>query len=144
MRDDFMTQTNVADTVFNRAQHMETTFAVLGKRYTSPTFIIADRQPPEPMHSVLQLDTQAFDNHTEAMSNHINEGTSTDPTIKEHAKMIKEPVGYRGQIDCNPCKPYGSLRKLINSRWLNSLGGVLSVGRRRRLAEACAHLLNNP
>jgi len=56
------------------------------------------------------------------MCSHINVGTGTDLTIKELAETIKAVVGYQGEITCDPTKPDGSPRKLMDSRRLNSLG----------------------
>ena len=53
---------------------------------------------------------------------HINVGSGTELTIKELAENIKQVVGFKGQIKFDPNKPDGSLRKLLNSDRVNSLG----------------------
>lgn len=52
----------------------------------------------------------------------INIGTGEDCTIKELAEMIKEIVGYEGEIYWNTSKPDGTPRKLLDVSKLNKLG----------------------
>ena len=56
------------------------------------------------------------------MSSHINVGSGTDLTIKEIALTIKEVVGFKGEIDFDPRKPDGVLRKFLDSELINNLG----------------------
>ena len=53
---------------------------------------------------------------------HINVGSGSELTIKELAENIKQVVGFKGQIKFDPNKPDSSLRKLLNSDRVNSLG----------------------
>ena len=55
-------------------------------------------------------------------NSHINIGSGEEVTIKELALIIKNVVGYSGEIDFNLSKPDGTLRKLIDSHRLNNLG----------------------
>ncbi len=55
-------------------------------------------------------------------SEFINIGTGEDCTIKELAEMIKEIVGYEGEIFWNTDKPDGTPRKLLDVSRLNKLG----------------------
>ena len=52
----------------------------------------------------------------------INIGTGEDMTIKELANMIKEIVGYKGEIEWDTTKPDGTPRKLLNVDKLHNLG----------------------
>lgn len=52
----------------------------------------------------------------------INVGIGADISIKELAEMIKEIVGYRGQINWNTSKPDGTPRKLLDVTRLHNLG----------------------
>jgi GDP-L-fucose synthase len=52
----------------------------------------------------------------------INIGTGEDCTIKELAEMIKEIVGYKGEIYWNTKKPDGIPRKLLDVSKLKKLG----------------------
>jgi len=52
----------------------------------------------------------------------INIGSGTDLSIKELVEMIKNIVGYTGEIVWDPSKPNGTPRKLLNIEKLTSLG----------------------
>ena len=71
---------------------------------------------------VMNLPKATYDQHTEPMCSHINVGSGSDITIKELAETIKEVVGYTGQLNYDLSKPNGSLKKLMDSKRLNSLG----------------------
>ncbi|MBU2524836.1 GDP-L-fucose synthase, partial [Patescibacteria group bacterium] len=53
---------------------------------------------------------------------HLNIGTGVDLTIKELAEMIKEIVGFKGEIAYDKTKPDGTPRKLLNVTCINNLG----------------------
>jgi len=52
----------------------------------------------------------------------INVGRSSDITIKELVETIKDVVGYEGEIVWDVSKPDGTMRKLMDSSRINSLG----------------------
>jgi GDP-L-fucose synthase len=52
----------------------------------------------------------------------INVGSGTDLTIAELANLIREVVGYAGEIRWDRSKPDGTPRKLMDSSRLNALG----------------------
>lgn len=54
--------------------------------------------------------------------NHINIGYGSDITIFELAKMIKEVVGFKGEIIFDKTKPDGTHRKLLDNSIINQLG----------------------
>lgn len=53
---------------------------------------------------------------------HVNVGTGEDVTIGELALIVKEVVGYEGQIVNDLTKPDGTPRKLLNVDLLHSTG----------------------
>ena len=53
---------------------------------------------------------------------HINVGTGKELTIAQVANLIKETVGYAGEIRWDASKPDGTMRKLIDVSKLNKLG----------------------
>lgn len=57
-----------------------------------------------------------------ADSDIVNIGTGEDVSIKELAEMIKEAVGFGGEIINDTTKPDGTPRKLLNVSKLHSLG----------------------
>jgi GDP-L-fucose synthase len=53
---------------------------------------------------------------------HLNIGTGIDLTIKKLAEIIKDTIGYKGEIDFETDKPDGHRRKLLNVTRLRNLG----------------------
>ena len=58
----------------------------------------------------------------EIKNTHINIGVGKDISIKELAELIKEIVGFSGEIFWNSDKPDGTPRKLLDVSKLNSYG----------------------
>ena len=52
----------------------------------------------------------------------VNVGTGVDVTIKELAEMIREIVGYEGEIRWDTSKPDGTPRKLMDTKLLSKIG----------------------
>ena len=52
----------------------------------------------------------------------LNLGSGNDLTIAELANLIKEVVGFEGEIALDNTKPDGTMRKLMDSARLNQLG----------------------
>ncbi|MEO1941193.1 MAG: GDP-L-fucose synthase [Candidatus Thioglobus sp.] len=52
----------------------------------------------------------------------LNLGSGNDLTIAELANLIKEVVGFEGEIVLDSTKPDGTMRKLMDSARLNQLG----------------------
>jgi GDP-L-fucose synthase len=53
---------------------------------------------------------------------HLNIGTGTDLTILETATMIKEVVGFHGEIELDDSKPDGTMQKLLDVSRIHGLG----------------------
>jgi GDP-L-fucose synthase len=53
---------------------------------------------------------------------HINIGTGKDLTIRELAELIKNTVGFKGQLNWDSSKPDGTYRKLLDVSKINSFG----------------------
>ena len=53
---------------------------------------------------------------------HINCGAGTDVTISELARLVKEAVGFEGEIVMDATKPEGTPRKLMDSSRIRALG----------------------
>jgi GDP-L-fucose synthase len=56
------------------------------------------------------------------MCSHINVGSKQEIAIKDLAELIKEVVGFQGQITFDPDKPDGMPRKLLNSEKIHHFG----------------------
>jgi len=53
---------------------------------------------------------------------YVNIGTGEDVSIRELAFMIKDILGYKGEITFNPNQPDGTLRKLLDVSRIHALG----------------------
>jgi GDP-L-fucose synthase len=60
----------------------------------------------------------------------VNIGCGEDLSIKALAEMVKEIVGYTGEIVWNTSKPDGTPRKLMSVEKLKSLGWTAKIGLR--------------
>ena len=58
---------------------------------------------------------------------HVNIGTGSDLSIKDLALMIKNIVGFKGDIQHDLSKPDGTPRKLMDVGFLHSLGWKHSI-----------------
>ncbi|HCY41908.1 MAG TPA: hypothetical protein DHV48_11225, partial [Prolixibacteraceae bacterium] len=58
----------------------------------------------------------------EIRNTHINIGTGIEITIRDLANLIKEKIGFRGELVFNTSKPDGTMRKLTNPSKLHALG----------------------
>lgn len=63
----------------------------------------------------------------EIRNTHINIGTGIELTIKELALLIKEIVGFDGELKFNTSKPDGTMRKLTDVSKLRRLGWCHTV-----------------
>ena len=65
----------------------------------------------------------------------INVGSGREVTILELARQVAETVGYKGELSLDPSKPDGTLRKVMDSSRIQSLGWkprtTLSLGLKR-------------
>lgn len=58
----------------------------------------------------------------------VNIGTGEDITIKDLALLIKEIVGFEGELKFDSTKPDGTPRKLLDVSGMNSLGWKYHIG----------------
>ena len=61
-------------------------------------------------------------NQKEIRNTQINIGTGVDVSIKELARIIKDIVGFEGELYFNDTKPDGTMIKLTDTSKLNALG----------------------
>ncbi len=73
----------------------------------------------------------------------VNIGVGDDLPIKELAEMIKETVGFTGEIQFDTSKPDGTPRKLVDVTKLNSLGWKATTSLEEGLKKAYQWFLDN-
>ncbi len=66
--------------------------------------------------------TDLITEEKEIRNTHINIGVGVDQSIKELAELVKEVVGFTGQLKWDITKPDGTFQKLLNVSKLNQLG----------------------
>jgi GDP-L-fucose synthase len=71
---------------------------------------------------------------------HVNVGTGEDISIKELATLVKELVGFQGELVFNTEKPDGTPRKLLDVSKLNGLGWKHRIDLRSGIESVMAEL----
>ncbi len=92
---------------------------------------------------VFDLDRATYDAHTDPMLSHLNVGSGTDISIGELAAMVAEVVGYDGQIVNDLTRPDGTMRKLMSSDRLMSMGWRPRIDLRTGIPETYRWFLEN-
>jgi GDP-L-fucose synthase len=70
----------------------------------------------------VSYDDLAFTDESGTVQSHINIGSGSEVTIRELAELVREVVGFAGEIEWDATKPDGTPRKLMDSSRLRSLG----------------------
>lgn len=65
----------------------------------------------------------------------VNVGTGKDISIKDLALLIKEIVGFKGEIKWNTSKPDGTPRKLLDVSLIHSLGWEHAIELKKGISE---------
>ena len=73
----------------------------------------------------------------------VNIGTGEDITIKELVHLIKEVVGYDGEIKHDTTKPDGTPRKLMDVSKLNALGWTASISLKEGIQKVYEEVKNS-
>lgn len=74
--------------------------------------------------------------------NFVNIGTGEDISIKELAFLIKDLLGYKGEITFNPNQPDGTPRKLLDVSKIHALGWRHEIDLKTGLKRAIDFYLN--
>lgn len=92
---------------------------------------------------VFNLDSDVYVANTDPMLSHINVGCGDDVTIAELAQMIANITGFRGRITFDASKPDGTMKKLMSSARLNTMGWSPKVGLMEGVATTYDWFLKN-
>ena len=71
---------------------------------------------------LMNLEKEVYVKHTAESLSHVNVGSGIDYSIKELAELIKNIVGFEGNIVFDQTRPDGTPKKLLDSSLLSSLG----------------------
>ncbi|XP_077215436.1 putative GDP-L-fucose synthase 2 [Tasmannia lanceolata] len=74
---------------------------------------------------------------------HVNVGSGKEVTIKELAELVKEVVGFEGELVWDSTKPDGTPRKLMDSSKLAGLGWAPKISLRDGLVDTYKWYLEN-
>ena len=73
----------------------------------------------------------------------VNVGVGTDVSIRELAELVKDVVGYEGEIVNDTSKPDGTPRKLMNVDRLSALGWSAGISRKQGVENTYEWFLKN-
>ena len=92
---------------------------------------------------IMSLNKEILEKETKPMFSHINIGTGVDITIKKVAKIVKDVVGFGGEIVFNINMPDGARRKLLDISKARELGWKPSIPLINGLEEVYEWFLEN-
>ena len=84
-------------------------------------FLHVDDMADASIH-IMDIDKKTLESEVDPMLSHINIGTGTDITIKDVAQIVKEVVGFDGEIVFDTKMPDGTKRKLLDVSKIENLG----------------------
>jgi len=74
----------------------------------------------------------------------INIGSGEECTVRALAELIRDVIGFKGDILLDPTKPDGTLRKLLDVSHIHKLGWIHATSLREGLKKAYDDFLSNP
>jgi len=92
---------------------------------------------------IMNLNKETYDQSISDRCSHINIGSGEDLKIYELAYLIKEVVGFSGNIVFDDKKPDGTLRKLLDVSLIKKLGWTYSIDLKRGLKKTYEWYLSN-
>jgi len=92
---------------------------------------------------LLNLSKNEYTKHLTTSCSHINIGSGEEISILDLAKLIKEIVGYNGDIDFDSSMPDGTPRKFLDNSLLKKMGWVPKTDLRSGIEKTYKTLLEN-
>ena len=83
-------------------------------------FLYVDDMARASIH-LMNISKRTYYKNVSPNQSFINVGSGKELTIKELAKLIKETVGFKGEIKFDPSKQDGTPRKLLDSQLIHNL-----------------------
>jgi GDP-L-fucose synthase len=117
---------------------------VLAKENNEPAVTIWGTGTPkrEFMHVDDLADACYFLLHNYNEKGIINVGCGIDVSIRELAELIKNEIGYLGQLVFDTTKPDGTPRKLMDTSKINNLGWTSHINLKDGIKKTIAEFLN--
>ncbi len=85
-------------------------------------FLHSDDLADAAIYVMQNIDFKNLCKEQKPKNTHINIGTGVDYSIAEVARMVKEIVGFKGEIYFNPNRPDSSMDRLMDCSKIHSLG----------------------
>ena len=105
-------------------------------------FLHVDDMADASIH-IMDIDKKILESEVDPMLSHINIGTGTDITIKDVAQIVKDVVGFCGEIVFNTKMPDGTKRKLLDVSKIENLGWMPTIALKDGLKETYEWFLEN-
>ena len=105
-------------------------------------FLFVDDMAAASVH-VMNLPYEIYAANVRPMHSHINVGAGVDMSILELAHLIKQIVGFEGEIKTDPSKPDGTPRKLMDVKRIKGLGWEPVISLKQGIKIAYEDFKNN-
>ena len=116
--------------------------AVWGTGRAKRDFLHVDDLADACVHAI-ELSGEAYAARTSPMQSHVNVGSGREVTIAECASLVRDAVGYRGEIAFDADRPDGTPRKLLDTSIMDQLGWRAGIGLAEGIADTCAWFLKH-
>lgn len=110
------------------------TVSVWGTGTVRREFLYVDDMASACLH-LLKMPTSEFNSMVDPMCSQMNIGYGDDVTINELVCLIKDVIGYEGDIEYDTSKPDGAPRKLMDTGLINRTGWHPEYSLQRGLAK---------
>ncbi len=98
-------------------------------------FLHSDDMAEACVFAMTNVDFSELANGSEIKNTHINIGVGEDLSISELANLVKEVIGFKGQLLWDATKPDGTFQKLLNVDKMTSLGWKATIPLREGITE---------
>lgn len=116
--------------------------ALWGSGSPKREFIFADDLADASLF-IMDIAKEDLYKHTDDMCSHINVGPGADISIKDLANLVKEIVGFQGDILWDNTMPDGTLRKLMDVSLLKKMGWQTKTDIKQGMEETYRWFLEN-
>jgi GDP-L-fucose synthase len=91
---------------------------------------------------VMGISKEKWRNKVSKNYSHLNIGSGTDISIENLTSLISSEIGFKGDIIYNSEKPDGTIKKLLDSSLINSIGWMPEVSMQEGIRMAYKDFLN--